>query len=53
MELREGSHRLRFTAVDKNPKASACWMGIDCVKLISTDTSRGQPLGSTDSAKHR
>jgi hypothetical protein len=33
VELREGKHRLRFTAADKNPKASAYRMGIDCLRL--------------------
>jgi serine/threonine protein kinase/WD40 repeat protein len=33
-ELAEGPHRLRFTAVDKNPKSDNYWMGIDCVRLM-------------------
>jgi hypothetical protein len=33
-ELAEGHHRLRFTAVDKNPKSENYWMGIDCVRLM-------------------
>jgi tetratricopeptide (TPR) repeat protein len=33
VELRKGSHRLRFTAVDKNPRSSDFFMGIDWVKL--------------------
>jgi hypothetical protein len=33
-ELREGPHRLRFTAVDKNPKSPGYRMGIDYVQLM-------------------
>jgi eukaryotic-like serine/threonine-protein kinase len=40
-ELREGSHRLRFTAADKNPKAGAHHMGIDCVQLTPADGAPG------------
>ena len=32
-ELGEGPHRLRFTAVDKNPKSPGYCMGIDYVQL--------------------
>jgi serine/threonine-protein kinase len=33
MQLSEGRHRLRFTAVDKNPKSKGCFMGIDYLTL--------------------
>jgi WD40 repeat protein len=33
VKLRQGSHRLRFTAVDRNPKSVDYYIGIDCVKL--------------------
>ena len=33
-EVGEGPHRLRFTAVDRNPKSENYWMGIDCVRLM-------------------
>jgi WD40 repeat protein len=33
VELDRGSHRLRFTAVGKNPQATDCAMGIDCLEL--------------------
>jgi WD40 repeat protein/Tfp pilus assembly protein PilF len=36
--LDKGPHRIRFTAVDKNPKSSNYFMGIDCLKL--------EPLGA-------
>jgi hypothetical protein len=32
-ELTEGPHRLRFTAVDRNPKSADYKMGMDCVRL--------------------
>ncbi len=37
LELREGSHRLRFTAVDKASKSLGYLMGIDWVKLTPAD----------------
>jgi WD40 repeat protein len=33
VQLREGSHRFRFTAVDKNPKSGNFYLGIDCLTL--------------------
>jgi hypothetical protein len=33
VELSRGSHRLRFTAVGKNTRATGCAMGIDCLEL--------------------
>jgi WD40 repeat protein len=33
VELSEGNHRLRFTAVGKNTRATGCAMGIDCLEL--------------------
>jgi WD40 repeat protein len=33
-ELREGPHRLRFTAVDKNPRSAGYGMGIDYLQLM-------------------
>jgi WD40 repeat protein len=38
-DLGAGSHRLRFTAVDKNEKSRDYFMGIDCLRL----TPVGQP----------
>jgi hypothetical protein len=35
-ELREGPHRLRFTAVDKNPQSTDYKLGIDYVQLTPT-----------------
>jgi serine/threonine protein kinase/WD40 repeat protein len=35
-ELREGSHRLRFTAVDKHPQSEDYFIGIDYVQLTPT-----------------
>jgi hypothetical protein len=37
VELPKGSHRLRFTAVDKDPRSSDYFMGIDWVKLGPAD----------------
>jgi hypothetical protein len=34
IELSRGSHRLRFTAVGKNPKATQCYLGVDCLELL-------------------
>ena len=31
MDLKPGKHRVRFTAVGKNPLANNYWMGIDCL----------------------
>jgi WD40 repeat protein len=36
-DLRAGSHRLRFTAVDKNEKSRDYFMGIDCLRLTPVD----------------
>jgi WD domain, G-beta repeat len=36
-ELCEGPHRLRFKAVDKNPKSEGYYMGIDYVQLTPAD----------------
>jgi WD40 repeat protein len=36
-DLRAGSHRLRFTAVDKNEKSRGYCMGIDCFRLTPAD----------------
>jgi hypothetical protein len=36
-ELTEGPHRLRFTAVGRNPKSGDYGMGIDCVRLTPVD----------------
>jgi hypothetical protein len=44
-ELREGPHRVRFTAVDKNPKSPGYRMGIDYVQLTpATPTRKEVPL---------
>jgi serine/threonine protein kinase/WD40 repeat protein len=40
-ELAEGPHRLRFTAVDKNPKSQGYGMGIDYVQLTPMKGSSG------------
>jgi hypothetical protein len=48
-ELREGPHRLRFTAVDKNPKSANYAMGIDYVEL----TLVGRPHGNAPAAPDR
>jgi serine/threonine protein kinase/WD40 repeat protein len=40
-DLGEGSHRLRFTAVDKNQMSRDYFMGIDCLRL----TPMGPPPG--------
>jgi WD40 repeat protein len=37
-DLREGPHRLRFAAVDKNPKSAGYCMGIDYVQLAPVQT---------------
>jgi serine/threonine protein kinase/WD40 repeat protein len=37
VELSEGCHRLRFTAVDKDPRSLGYLMGIDWVKLTPAD----------------
>jgi hypothetical protein len=44
-ELREGPHRLRFTAVDKNPKSAGYCMGIDYVQLTPVPTPSAKVLG--------
>jgi hypothetical protein len=33
VELNQGPHRIRFTAVDKNTASKNYFMGIDCLKL--------------------
>jgi serine/threonine protein kinase/WD40 repeat protein len=38
VELKEGSHRLRFTVVDRNPSATDWRMGIDSVRLTPAGT---------------
>jgi hypothetical protein len=35
--LREGRHRVRFTAVGKNSKSAAHLMGIDCLRLTPVE----------------
>jgi WD40 repeat protein len=45
VELREGSHRLRFTAVGKNPKAAGYGVGIDCVTLRPAGPLPRPPTG--------
>src|SRR5262249_52366583 len=35
--LSAGSHRIQFTVVDKNPKANAYSMGIDCLRFESRE----------------
>jgi hypothetical protein len=42
-ELREGPHRLRFTAVDKNPQSVDYKMGIDYVQLTPTPGAAEPP----------
>lgn len=44
-ELREGPHRLRFTAVDKNPKSPEYCMGIDYVQLTPVETPSAKVPG--------
>jgi hypothetical protein len=34
--LSAGAHRIRFTAIDKNPKSANFFMGIDCLTLERT-----------------
>src|SRR5262249_27425132 len=46
VELREGPHRLRFTAVDKNPKSPGYGMGIDYVQLTPVDGPSGGTAGA-------
>ena len=41
-ELRPGAHRIRFTAAGKNPQATACDMGIDCLKLSPLDAASSE-----------
>jgi hypothetical protein len=38
--LPEGPHRLRFTAVDKNPKSTDYYIGIDYIQLTPAQASR-------------
>ena len=40
VELWEGGHRLRFTAVDKNPKSTDYFIGIDYIQLTPAQASR-------------
>jgi WD40 repeat protein len=40
-ELHEGPHRIRFTAVDRNPKSVDYGIGIDYVQLTPADISPG------------
>jgi hypothetical protein len=47
VELREGPHRLRFTAVDKNPKSPGYCMGIDYVQLTPAGALPGEATGQT------
>jgi hypothetical protein len=40
MDLDEGRHRLRFTAVGKNPRATHHYLAVDCLELLPQDGSR-------------
>ncbi len=44
-DLGEGSHRVRFTAVDKNEKSRDYYMGIDCLRLTPVDPPPGAGVG--------
>src|SRR5262249_24449414 len=47
VELREGSHRLRFTAVGKHAHATGYAIGIDCLDLRPVETeNHAVPPGS-------
>jgi serine/threonine protein kinase/WD40 repeat protein len=39
--LGEGPHRLRFTAVGKNPRAAGCHLAVDCLELLPADDEGG------------
>jgi WD40 repeat protein len=41
MALDEGRHRLRFTAVGKNPKATQHHFAVDCLEFLPVDGSPG------------
>jgi hypothetical protein len=41
-DLCEGSHRLRFTVVDRNTKSRDYYMGIDCLRLTPVDLPPGE-----------
>src|SRR5262249_40206241 len=42
-ELSAGSHKLRFTAVGKNARATGCAMGIDCLELRPVQSEPPSP----------
>jgi hypothetical protein len=50
-ELREGPHRLRFTAVDKNPKSPGYCMGIDYVQLTPAEAPPARTPGAAEPKK--
>jgi hypothetical protein len=37
VDMSAGKHRLRFRAIDKNPKSSSYLMGIDCLRLTPVE----------------
>jgi WD40 repeat protein/tRNA A-37 threonylcarbamoyl transferase component Bud32 len=47
-ELREGPHRLRFTAVDKNPKSADYHIAIDYVQLTPAEATGAPTPGAAD-----
>ena len=34
VDLRQGTHRLRFTSVGKNERSTGWHMGVDCLELV-------------------
>jgi hypothetical protein len=41
-ELTEGKRHVRFTAVDRNPRSTQFYMGIDCLTLQSVSVPPGK-----------
>jgi hypothetical protein len=39
IDLPAGKHRLRFTAVGRNPRSAGFDMGIDCIQLRPADSA--------------
>jgi hypothetical protein len=43
LALQEGRHRLRFTAVGKNPRASQYHFAVDCLELLPAPGGTNAP----------
>jgi hypothetical protein len=49
--LTEGPHRLRFTAVAKDPRATHYHFAVDCLELLPEDGSPGEASWTSNDAR--